>query len=136
MMAMYLFLNRPESKQASPGLLRRAISLRCSRTDKNGRGKSGNVNNNNLNVPAPRQLERRGSLTMLMAGCDENKETINSVISKLYRKAEFDLSKAQRGIIVLDGMDKIGSNVNISDLARKQVHTLGSPYIPIEANHF
>merc|ERR1719219_819344 len=68
-----------------------------------------------------RKLERRGSLTMLMSGCDENKETINSVISKLYRKAEFDLSKAQRGIIVLDGMDKIGSNQNISEVARKQV---------------
>ena len=118
-MAIYFF--RPEAQDKSPGLLRRAVSLRCSRTDKNGKRKNGN---NNLNVPpAPRQLERRGSLTMLMAGCDENKETINSVISKLYRKAEFDLSKAQRGIIVLDGMDKIGSNLNISDLARKQVST-------------
>ena len=58
---------------------------------------------------------------MLMSGCDENKETINTVISKLYRKAEFDLTKAQRGIIVLDGMDKIGSNQNISEVARKQV---------------
>ena len=58
---------------------------------------------------------------MLMSGCDDNKETINTVISKLYRKAEFDLTKAQRGIIVLDGMDKIGSNQNISEVARKQV---------------
>merc|ERR1719219_2632770 len=68
-----------------------------------------------------RKLERRGSLTMLMEGCDENKETINSVISKLYRKAEFNLRKAQRGIIFLDGMDKIGANVNITEFAKKQV---------------
>ena len=58
---------------------------------------------------------------MLMEGCDENKETINSVISKLYRKADFDFARAQRGIIFLDGMDRIGSNVNISEIARKQV---------------
>ena len=57
-----------------------------------------------------------------MEGCDENKETINSVISKLFRKAEFDLEKAQRGIIFLDGMDKIGENVvSLSEIARKQV---------------
>jgi hypothetical protein len=56
-----------------------------------------------------------------MSGCDENKETINSVISKLYRKADFDLSKAQRGVIFLDGMDKIGSNQNTSEIAHKQV---------------
>ena len=56
-----------------------------------------------------------------MSGCDENKETINSVISKLYRKADFDLSKAQRGVIFLDGMDKIGSNQNTSEIAQKQV---------------
>ena len=60
---------------------------------------------------------------MLMEGCDENNETINSVISKLYRKAEFNLPKAQRGIIFLDGMDKIGANVNITEFAKKQVHT-------------
>jgi len=66
-------------------------------------------------------FERRGSLTMLMEGCNDNKETINSVITKLYRKAEFDLAKAQRGIIFLDGMDKIGNNANISELGRRQV---------------
>lgn len=64
---------------------------------------------------------RRGSLGMLMEGCDEKKETINSVISKLYRKAEFNLPKAQRAIIFLDGMDKIGENANISETAKKQV---------------
>ena len=62
-----------------------------------------------------------GSLDVLMSGCDENKETINSVISKLYRKADFDLSKAQRGVIFLDGMDKIGSNQNTSEIAHQQV---------------
>ena len=67
-------------------------------------------------------FERRGSLTMLMEGCNDNKETINSVITKLYRKAEFDLAKAQRGIIFLDGMDKIGNNANISELGRRQVN--------------
>ena len=66
-------------------------------------------------------LERRGSLTMLMEGCNDNKETINSVITKLYRKADFDLAKAQRGIIFLDGMDKIGNNAIISELGRRQV---------------
>ena len=35
-------------------------------------------------------------------------ESVNSVISKLYKKADFDLKKAQRGIVFLDGMDKIG----------------------------
>ena len=60
---------------------------------------------------------------MLLEGCDENKETINSVISKLYRKAEFDLSKAQRAIVFLDGMDKIGANANISENGRKQVNS-------------
>ena len=59
---------------------------------------------------------------MLMEGCNDNKETINSVITKLYRKAEFDLAKAQRGIIFLDGMDKIGNNANISELGRRQVN--------------
>ena len=58
-----------------------------------------------------------------MEGCNDNKETINSVITKLYRKAEFDLAKAQRGIIFLDGMDKIGNNANISELGRRQVKT-------------
>lgn len=61
---------------------------------------------------------------MLMEGCDEKKETINSVISKLYRKAEFNLPKAQRAIIFLDGMDKIGENANISETAKKQVCAL------------
>ena len=73
-------------------------------------------------LPPARPLEkRRGSLVELMSGCDENKETINSVISKLYRKADFDLSKAQRGVIFLDGMDKIGSNQNTCEIAQKQV---------------
>ena len=66
-------------------------------------------------------MERRGSLTMLLEGTEESKETINSVISKLYRRAEFDLNKAQRAIIFLDGMDKIGDHSAISDNARKQV---------------
>ena len=35
--------------------------------------------------------------------------------------ADFDLSKAQRGVIFLDGMDKIGSNQNTSEIAQKQV---------------
>ena len=63
-----------------------------------------------------------------MSGCDENKETINSVISKLYRKADFDLSKAQRGVIFLDGMDKIGSNQNTSEIAQKQVRLFFLPF--------
>ena len=67
------------------------------------------------------KLERRGSLTMLLEGFKDNKETINSVITKLYRKADFDLAKAQRGIIFLDGMDKIGDNANISEFAKRQV---------------
>ena len=66
---------------------------------------------------------RRGSLNELLQGLNENKETINSVISKLYRKAEFETNKAQRAIIFLDGMDKIGQDVNITELARKQVST-------------
>ena len=65
--------------------------------------------------------QRRGSLNELLQGLHENKETINSVISKLYRKAEFERDKAQRAIIFLDGMDKIGQNVSISEVARKQV---------------
>lgn len=64
---------------------------------------------------------RRGSLNELLQGLNENKETINSVISKLYRKANFESDKAQRAIIFLDGMDKIGQNVSVSELARKQV---------------
>ena len=114
--SLIFFSCRPEA-QKSPGLLRRAVSLRCARTEKSLNGK----NNSNV-LPPPRKLqERRGSLVELMSGCDENKETINSVISKLYRKADFDLSKAQRGVIFLDGMDKIGSNQNTSEIAQKQV---------------
>lgn len=64
---------------------------------------------------------RRGSLTYLMEGYTDNMETINSVIAKLYKKADFVLSKAQRGIIFLDGMDRIGMNTNCSDLAKRQV---------------
>ena len=98
--------------------MRRAVSLRCARTTE----KSLNGKNNSNVLPPARPLEkRRGSLIELMSGCDENKETINSVISKLYRKADFDLSKAQRGVIFLDGMDKIGSNQNTSEIAQKQV---------------
>ena len=59
-----------------------------------------------------------------MEGCNDNKETINSVIAKLYRKSEFDLAKAQRGIIFLDGMDRIGQNANISEYAQQQVSIL------------
>lgn len=67
------------------------------------------------------KANRRGSLTYLMEGYTDNHETINSVIAKLYKKADFVLSKAQRGIIFLDGMDKIGLNTSCSDLAKKQV---------------
>ena len=88
--------------------------------------------NKNLNRKPPRRKtapakiqindnQRRGSLHELLLGLNENKETINSVISKLYRKAEFETDKAQRAIIFLDGMDKIGQNISISELARKQV---------------
>ena len=59
-----------------------------------------------------------------MEGCNDNKETINSVIAKLYRKSEFDLDKAQRGIIFLDGMDRIGQNANISEYAQQQVRII------------
>jgi ATP-dependent protease Clp ATPase subunit len=56
-----------------------------------------------------------------MEGCTEAKETINTIISKLYRKADYDLSRAQRGILFLDGMDKIGAGLNLSEPAKKQV---------------
>ena len=72
---------------------------------------------------------------MLMEGCNDNKETINSVITKLYRKAEFDLAKAQRGIIFLDGMDKIGNNANISELGRRQVNKFFT-YLKCNIVHF
>lgn len=65
---------------------------------------------------------RRGSLTQLLSGYTATTETINSVISKLYRKADFDLTRAGRGIVFLDGMDKIGSNgTNATKAANKQV---------------
>ena len=62
---------------------------------------AADINKNNVNKKPPRRKtapakfqindnERRGSLHELLQGLNENKETINSVISKLYRKAEFE----------------------------------------------
>ena len=48
-------------------------------------------------------------------------QTMNSVIAKLFRKADFDLNRAQRGIVFLDGMDKIGDKLNNSEAANEQV---------------
>ena len=44
-----------------------------------------------------------------------NGETVNSIVSKLYRKSDFNLEKAQRGIVFLDGMDQIGVNGYVSN---------------------
>jgi hypothetical protein len=45
------------------------------------------------------------------------------MITKLYKKSEFDLDKAQRGIVFLDGLDKIGNNSSRSgdECAQQQV---------------
>ena len=60
-----------------------------------------------------------GSLAQLLSGyCGE---TINSMISRLYRKADFDLERASRGIVFLDGMHKIGENQGLSKLEQQQV---------------
>jgi len=48
-------------------------------------------------------------------------ETINSTISRLYRKADFDLERASRGIVFLDGMHKIGENQGLSKIEQQQV---------------
>ncbi len=65
---------------------------------------------------------RRGSFShALLSGGSSPSETINTVIAKLFRKADYDLGKAQRGIVFLDGMDKIGSNVSGGKAANKQV---------------
>lgn len=60
-----------------------------------------------------------GTLAQLLSGyCGE---TINSTISRLYRKADFDLERASRGIVFLDGMHKIGENQGLSKLEQQQV---------------
>ena len=60
-----------------------------------------------------------GTLAQLLSGyCGE---TINSTISRLYRKADFDLDKASRGIVFLDGMQKIGQNQGLSKREQQQV---------------
>lgn len=46
------------------------------------------------------------------------------MISRLYRKAEFDLAKAQRGIVLLDGMDRIGENAIMTSLDPKKQQTV------------
>ena len=48
-------------------------------------------------------------------------ETINSTISRLYRKADFDLDRASRGLVFLDGMHKIGENQGLSKVEQQQV---------------
>ena len=48
-------------------------------------------------------------------------ETINSTISRLYRKADFDLERASRGVVFLDGMHKIGENQGLSKIEQQQV---------------
>ena len=69
---------------------------------------------------------RRNSLNNGMLGmlCDGHYgETINSMITKLYKKADFDVEKAQRGIVFLDGLDKLCSNSSRAgeESARQQV---------------
>jgi len=60
-----------------------------------------------------------GTLAQLLSGyCGE---TINSTISRLYRKADFDLERASRGIVFLDGMHKIGENQGLTKLEQQQV---------------
>lgn len=60
-----------------------------------------------------------GTLAQLLSGyCGE---TINSTISRLYRKADFDLDRASRGIVFLDGMHKIGENQGLSKIEQQQV---------------
>jgi ATP-dependent Clp protease ATP-binding subunit ClpX len=60
-----------------------------------------------------------GTLAQLLSGyCGE---TINSTISRLYRKADFDLERASRGIVFLDGMHKIGENQGLSKVEQQQV---------------
>ena len=72
--------------------------------------------------PSRRNSITKGLLSMLLSG-EEAGETINTVVTKLYKKSEFDLDRAQRGVVFLDGLDKLCNNTdrNGDDNAKKQV---------------
>ena len=71
--------------------------------------------------PSRRNSITKGLLNMLYS--DSAGETINTVITKLYKKSDFDLDRSQRGVVFLDGLDKLCNNTDRSgdDNAKKQV---------------
>merc|ERR1719414_2851078 len=72
--------------------------------------------------PSRRNSITKGLLSLLLSG-EEAGETINTVVTKLYKKSEFDLDRAQRGVVFLDGLDKLCNNTdrNGDENAKKQV---------------
>ena len=71
--------------------------------------------------PSRRNSITKGLLNLLLS--DSVGETINSVVTKLYKKSDFDLDRAQRGVVFLDGLDKLCINTdrNGDENAKKQV---------------
>ncbi|XP_059097314.1 ATP-dependent Clp protease ATP-binding subunit ClpX-like isoform X2 [Tigriopus californicus] len=57
--------------------------------------------------------QRTGWLAKLLRGYTG--ETVDGIVGKLFKKAEYDIERAQRGIIFLDAMDKIGHGAHDDD---------------------
>ena len=52
--------------------------------------------------------DRKGSLAQLLSGYVG--ETIRDMVPKLLKKADYDIDLAERGIVFLDNMDRVGLN--------------------------